>query len=161
MKTIFILLISIGLIPKTTPLDYKKSLMQFDISLINARSLNKLVYKKINKDERFQSRFLGTIMSGAHQPYYIVTSSYIFNIKNSPTAESELFVFDMKKQCVGYYSIPLLDELPQKITNDQLLFKVAGSRKPLSVSFKKGIPKAITLKSNDGDDFCEFKAIGE
>ncbi|MCO5947479.1 hypothetical protein [Mucilaginibacter flavidus] len=156
MRTLLLILFIAFSLKQQTSFNYKKERSLFNISLIATKQSNILVSKKINDNEKFQGRYLGMIRVKSKQQYHIVASSYIYNIKNSPTAESQIFIYNNEKRCLGFYYLTLINELPQKIINNELLFKSPDCKNPIVISFKNGIPKTINLRCNDEDNLYEF-----
>jgi hypothetical protein len=139
-------------------LDYVNERNNFNLSLIK-KDKQGLNSKKLNSNEKYLGNFLGKITTNKNGVLFIVTNSYVFNLKNSPTAENHIFIYNEKMQCIGYYYLTLTNELPIKILKNKLYFKNKLCKECLILSFNQGIPKSFNLKCNGEDNFYEFQFL--
>lgn len=156
MKIVFLILtLSMNLLQSTY--DYKTEKHSFNKSMITTNVINKLITKRINANERFQGRYLGKIRIGPNKIYYVTANSYVYNLKNSPTAENHIFIYDIKMNFIGYYYLSLMDELPIKIINSKLYFKRSGCKEASIINFSEGIPESINIRCNNEDNYYDFQ----
>lgn len=153
---VFIFLFNISF--SQAKLDYVKERNNFNLSLIKKGKLG-LKTKKINSNEKYLGSFLGKIVTNKNEKLFIVTNSFIYNLKNSPTAENHIFIYNEKMQCIGYYYLTLNNELPFKILKNKLYFKNSICREMLILDFNSGIPKSFNLLCNGEDNFYEFQYL--
>ncbi|WP_427875104.1 hypothetical protein [Flavobacterium sp. MMS24-S5] len=134
--------------------DYKKERNLFNLKLIS-KNQKILSYKKINDSERFQGRYLGEVKTNQGK-YYIVISSFIFNLKNSPSAENHIFIYTDKKQFFGYYYLSHINELPTILKKCKLYFGNKDCKEKNIINLDNGFPKAINLKCNGENNYYEL-----
>ncbi|KAF2326082.1 hypothetical protein [Flavobacterium nitrogenifigens] len=135
--------------------DYKKERNLFNLNLIS-KNQKILSYKKINDSEKLQGRYLGEVKTN-QGTYYVVISSFIFNLKNSPTSENHIFIYTDKKQYFGYYYLSHINELPTTLKKCKLYFDNKNCKEKNIISLDNGFPKAINLKCNGENNYYELK----
>lgn len=153
MRTIFTTL-AIALLNFYTWGD-KQTIDSFNKHLIENGKKGKLLKQPQGMDELYQGKYLGQI-TAKKRTYHIVAFTRIFNLKNSPTAESHIFLYDKSLNYMGNYYLTLIDELPSYIIGQKLYFLNTICDRHLIVDFKKGIPPAINLKCNGENAYYEF-----
>ncbi|RKR85294.1 hypothetical protein BDD43_5558 [Mucilaginibacter gracilis] len=139
------------------PFDYKYEENKFNKTLVLNGLKGKLIKKKINDSERFQGRYLGRMKTKSGQEYDVISFSYLFNLKNSPTAESHIFFYDKQHLYVGSYHLNSTDELPQRIIQNKLYFEIPGCKNKIIIDFSKGINPAINLGCGNENNYYEFQ----
>jgi len=137
------------------PYDYKKERNLFNLELISKNQKTVLI-KKINTNEKFKGKYLGKVKTNQGN-YYIVESSFIFNLKNSPTAENHIFIYNDKKQYFGYYYLSQINELPSTLKKCKLYFNNKNCKEKTVINLNDGIPKAINLRCNGEDNYYELQ----
>jgi hypothetical protein len=137
--------------------DYKGERHKFNIGLIEKNKRNKTYSGKINNEEKFEGRYLGTIKTNSGSIYHIVISSYIFDIDVLPKTENHIFIYNNKNQYVGYYYLSQMYELPERLDKNNLYFKNKNCNGETIINFYRGIPRAINLKCNGKNNYYEFQ----
>ncbi|WP_312399338.1 hypothetical protein [Chryseobacterium sp.] len=137
-------------------LNYKEERHKFNRKLISNQSYE-IITKRITSSDEFRGSFLGSAKTRLGKSYFVVKSSYIFNLNRSPTAENHIFIYNSKKEFVGYYYLSNINQLPQKLHNNKLYFNNEDCKEKIIINLTNGIPAAINLKCNGEDDFVEFK----
>ncbi|WP_394660165.1 hypothetical protein [uncultured Chryseobacterium sp.] len=137
-------------------INYTEERHKFNKKLIVNRCYN-MVKKQITNNDEFKGSFLGLVKTKTGKTYFIVKSSYIFNLNKSATAESQIFVYNYKNEFVGYYYLSNINQLPWKLFHNKLYFNNKDCREKIIVDFTTCIPNAINLKCNGVDDFIELK----
>jgi hypothetical protein len=115
------------------------------------------ICRKINDNETFEGMYLGQINSKKGNVYFIINSSYVFNIKNSPTAENHIYILNIDRKLVGFYYVNSKEELPVKLVQNILYFKCKITNSYVEVSFEEGIPKFINFECNHENNFIEYQ----
>ena len=136
--------------------DYKKERHSFNISVINTKQKNKIVRKKINNTESFESEYLGKIKLVNGNQYYLVSSIFLFDLKRSEKAEYQIFIYNTSKKFIGYYYLSTSGQHPKALRHNILFFESTECKNKVKVSFNKGIPRAMNLNCNEQNDFYEF-----
>jgi len=137
--------------------DYKGQRHKFNKFLINENKKNNTI-KKINASEEFEGKFLGNVKTVTGKEYYLVNSSYVFDINSLAKTENHIFVYNDKKQFVGYYYLGQMYELPKRLDDNKLYFEIKDCKEKITIDFSKGIPRAINLKCNNSNNYYEFKS---
>ncbi|MFY7937494.1 MAG: hypothetical protein ACOVOQ_08955 [Flavobacterium sp.] len=159
MKTIliYLTLLFTNLVLSQNHVNNKSERNKFNISLIENNNHN-ITSKKINKNEKFEGLFLGKIKVDNNKEYYIVSSTYFFNLESSPTAESHIFIYNTEKQYVGYYYLTSTIERPTKLFNNKLHFNNNKCNKKTKINFSNGIPRLLKINCLDESSYYEFKS---
>ena len=158
MKTIiFSLILTINSLNAQNKFDHRLERNRFNIGLISEPKKNQVVIKSINRDEVFEGRYLGTFETVSGKRFYLIASSYVFDIKTLAKTENHIFVYNQKKQYVGYYYVGQMYELPKKLINNKLYFKIKGCSEQTIINLRHGIPKAINLRCNGENNYYEFQ----
>jgi hypothetical protein len=138
--------------------DYRKERHKFNISIISDLLKNKEKIRKIKKDEEFDGKYLGKVIAKDRRCFYVVISSYVFDIANLAKTENHIFLYNKKKQFIGYFYLSEMFELPQKLVGNKLYFQIDDCKKDIIINFSKGIPRAINLGCNGQNNYYEFKS---
>jgi hypothetical protein len=85
--------------------------------------------------------------------FYIINSTYVH--LESLHNDNEIFIYNSKKEFVGYYNLATDYQLPIKLVNGILFFKTDNCIN--KIDLKKGIPKLICIGCNQGVDCIEFQ----
>ena len=125
---------------------YEKERHKFNHSLIEQNVINKIFKKSFDKVYEYEAKYLGKFKSSNEQ-FYIVNSSYV-HLKNL-RSDNQIFIYNSKKKFVGYYVLTTNYQLPTKLKNNILYFKIDNCIRKADLS--KGIPKNICVQ-------CEGKA---
>jgi len=102
-------------------------------------------------------RFLGLIHTIKGKNYKILTSIWIWGL--SQRATSRILVYTDKNEYVGNYYLTTIDDAPNYIKNNKLVFINKGnacdSKLVTYVSFDNGLPKEFfrKCKGNYGDSY--------
>ena len=115
-------MLNLNIVYSQNSFDYKKERHQFNIDLIKTNKKNKVIVEKITDNEEFEGKYLGEIKTSLGVEYYIVASSYVFDIKVLAKTENHIFIYNSKKQYVGYYYLSQMYELPKRLDKNKLYF---------------------------------------
>lgn len=158
MKTTFyIFLIFVSTLNSQKKFNYREERHKFNINLIVKHKTNNTITQNINSNEEFVGRYLGKVISKTGVEYYIVVSSYVFDIKVLAKTENHIFIYNNKKQYIGYYYLSYINELPNKLEKNKLYFKNKDCKEESIINFRYGIPRAINLKCNNENNYYEFQ----
>ena len=132
MKFILIFQVTLCIFIKNTVLaqdnfDLEKVRNSINTKLILKRELEEDSVHYFNSKNKLICRYIGFIKNGKNK-YHFVNSTYIFNILESPTAESTIILYDSNLKIYGYYSISNSDLLPKRIKNNLLLFDIKSEQ---------------------------------
>lgn len=136
--------------------DYLIERHRFNISLISDCFIDNDTIYVINPNEEFLSKFLGFIETKQGKKYFIVASSFFFDLQVSPKNENHIFLYDEKKNFVGYYYLSDYGQRPFKVLGHNLYIKDPDCSNTVIISFADGIPRFINLECNDKNSFYEF-----
>lgn len=128
----------------------------FNKYLIQNNIINKICKKQFEKNYQYEVKYLGKFNTKTGKQFYIINSSYI-NLKNLHN-ENEIFIYNEKKQFIGYYNLATNYQLPTSLKNNKLYFKIEDCNyKILKINLDNGIPKLINIKcDNNNSDTIEF-----
>lgn len=136
--------------------DYRLERHDFNKYLIEMSCKNQERKRVISDSDYFCGRYLGRIASVKNKTYYLVASSYVFDIKKREKTENHIFVYDSKRRYVGYYYLSYFQELPLKLYENRLYFNIEGCRSQIVIDFRNGIPRAINLSCRNMGNYYEF-----
>jgi len=98
-------------------------------------------------------KYLGQVTTKNGRVFKIMNSCWIWGI--SKRATNRLLVFNEKNKYVGEYVLNTINDLPAKLENGKLIFKISdcSKQKITVINLNKGLPKTIFLSCNgkDGD----------
>lgn len=128
----------------------------FNKYLIDKNIANKTSKKQFEEGYQYEAKYLGKFTTKTGKQFYIINSSYV-NLKSLHN-DNEIFIYNEKKQFVGYYNLATNYQLPTLLKNNKLYFKIEDcNNKILKINLYIGIPKIISLKcNNDNVDSIEF-----
>jgi hypothetical protein len=126
---------------------------EFNKYLISNNIINTISKKKFEKGFEYEAKYLGKIKTEKGTEFYIVNSSYV-NL-HSLHNDNQIFIYNKKKQFVGYYNLATGYQLPIKLVNDKLFFSTNGCTN--KVNLRKGIPRLVCIGCNKEIDCVEFQ----
>jgi len=158
MKRILIILniLSISCIYSQEIFAHQNKRHIFNKYLIDNNITNKINKKQFEKNYQYEATYLGKFNTKTGKQFYIINSSYV-NLKSLHN-DNEIFIYNDKKQFVGYYNLATNYQLPILLKNNKLYFKIEDCKnKTQKINLNIGIPKIIVLKcDNDNFDSIEF-----
>ena len=111
-----------------------------------------------NKSEQ-HFRFLGNLKTNENEKFGIITLKQYVG-EQTKKGVSRIFVVD-SLGIIGSYYIPNINDLPQKIENEKLIFENTNNdcnQVATKISFENGIPEKIFRKCNGNlGDIYEFQ----
>lgn len=117
-------------------------------------------YKFITEDStETYLRYLGKVHTASGKTYKLMNSVYIFGL--SHRASNRIIVYTDQNKYVGNYYLSTIDDLPNYIKNNKLVFRNKGddcdARLVTYVAFSKGLPKQFFRKcKNQYGDIYSF-----
>ena len=154
---LYLLVISFNNFYFQNKFDSKLERNMFNISLINEYKKNKINIKKINNNEEFEGRYLGNFKTNSGKNFFLLVSTYIFDKNSLAKTENHIFIYNDKKQYVGYYYLSQMYDLPIKLENNKLYFKNKDCNEKTIINLNNGIPRAINLKCKNKNNYYEFQ----
>lgn len=135
---------------------YQSKRHLFNKYLIDKNITNKIKKKQFEKGFQYEVTYLGSFKTTKGLKFYIINSSYV-NLKSLHN-DNEIFIYNNKKEFVGYYNLATNYQLPILLKNNKLFFKLEDcGNKILKINFNSGIQNIIELKcDNDNVDVIEF-----
>ncbi|MGH1517930.1 hypothetical protein [Chryseobacterium sp. JK1] len=131
---------------------HQKERHEFNKAIIHSNKVHKIKKKSFEKGYQYEAEFLGSFITKKREKFYVVNSVYL-NISNLRN-DSEIFIYNQKKQFIGYYNFSGL-QLPTHISNNYLFFKEEGCINKISLA--NGIKKQLCLLCKNGKDCIEFQ----
>ena len=150
MKTLLILFI-LNVHCYSQTFAFEKERHEFNRALIEQKVVNKIQKKSYDGVYEYEAKYLGEFKTKNGQ-YYIINSSYI-HLKKLYN-DNEIFIYNSKKQFLGYYNLASNYQLPTKLINNSLFFKTDNCIS--KVDLKNGIPRVICIGCPERKDCIEF-----
>lgn len=150
---ILFLLLNLNYLHSQEIFAFQEKRNEFNKILINRNVINKISKKRFVIGYEYEGCYLGKIKTKKGQEYYLVNSSWV-NLKNLHNS-NEIFLYNRKKQFVGYYNLATNYQLPTKLLNNILFFKTDNCYNKIDLS--RGIPKFICLGCKKNEDCIEFE----
>ncbi|MRX39045.1 hypothetical protein GJU43_07140 [Flavobacterium sp. LC2016-23] len=126
---------------------------KFNKYLITNNLINKVSKKKFEKGYEYEGKYLGQFITKNDKKFYIINSSYV-NLQ-SLHSDNQIFVYNAKKEFVGYYNVATDYQLPIKLVKNILFFKLDNCIN--KVKLKNGLPKLICTGCNNEVDCIELQ----
>ena len=97
-------------------------------------------------------RYLGTLTTKDNRTFKIMTSCWLWGL--SKRATNRILIFNDNNQYVGNYYLNTIQELPQRIENNILIFEIEKDDQKIrtEIDLNNGLPKCIYI--NEGDHSC-------
>lgn len=105
-------------------------------------------------------KYLGSVTTKNKKVLKILTSTWIWGL--SQRATNRILIFNNKNQYVGEYSVGIIDDLPKKLKNGNLIFINSDfdecDPKAISkIDLNNGLPKEIFVECKNGSgDIYKF-----
>jgi hypothetical protein len=132
---------------------YQQQRHKFNKYLITNNLINKVSKKRFEKGYEYEGKYLGQFTTKNGTEFYIINSSYV-NLQNLHS-DNEIFIYNVKKEFVGYYNVATDYQLPIKLVKNILFFKSDNCAN--KIELKKGLPKLICIGCNNEIDCIEFQ----
>lgn len=132
---------------------HQKQRHKFNKYLITNNLINKVSKKRFEKGYEYEGKYLGLFTTKNGTDFYIINSSYV-NLQ-SLHSDNEIFIYNVKKEFVGYYNVATDYQLPIKLVKNILFFKSEDCIN--KIELKNGLPKFICIGCNKETDCIEFQ----
>jgi len=126
---------------------------KFNKYLITNNLINKVSKKRFEKGYEYEGKYLGQFTTENGTEFHIINSSYV-NLQ-SLNSDNEIFIYNAKKEFVGYYNVATDYQLPIKLVKNILFFKSDNCTN--KIELKNGLPKLICIGCNSKIDCIEFQ----
>lgn len=109
----------------------------------------------INDHNELRIKYLGSLKSKKRKRFKIISYCWIWG--EAQRATNSILVYNISNKYIGCYRVDMIDELPENIKNNRLIFNIQGNKKSESIripiSFEKGVPKEIEIKNRNSYHF--------
>lgn len=143
MKTILVILFTLisNITYSQEIFSFQLQRHQFNRFLISNRIVNKIKRKRFVKDYEYEGKYLGKFMTKNGMHFHIINSSYV-HLK-SLHSDNEIFIYNKKKEFIGYYNLSTNYQLPIRLVNNVLIF--SSDNCITKINLKRGIPRLICI----------------
>jgi hypothetical protein len=135
---------------------FKDKVHSLNKDVLVAGQKNRAIERDIGEDESIQCKYIGSLNDSKGNIFYILNTIHKANKNVSPTYSNFVMVYGGGNEFKGHYYLSFPEQLPEGISENQIIFGDLCKGQGVKVSFANGIPKAINLGCKDAPNYYEF-----